>query len=779
MQFLRKHYTVPLLAGLTALFFLPVLVGVRTFPAGDFSNLYLSNSIFFRRELAALHLPRWNPYVYSGHPFLADPQAAVFYPLNLLFLLLSLPWAGIAGQLYWLQLEAVFHLFLAGWFTYLLVWDLTHRRMAALMAATTFMFSGYLTGYPPQQLTILRTAVWLPLLLWLLHRALVAAGGKMRWWLLWTLAYATAFLAGHPQTFIYLSYVMVAWALFLLLRLPRAAPEPKQMLRSLLLRGGVAALIFLGLIAVQLLPGLEFARLSVRAHVDYDFLSGGATSQDFWQFVLPSVWSALSPLYVGVVATGLAGIAVLGAAGARVRPARARESVQNLSAISLFFAGVALIALLVSMGRNGPLYPLFYHLAPGWKLFRNQERAAYVVSFSLSVLAGLGMVWLDQLSPRWRSRFSLTMAGILLAGVAAFFIVWRISLAAAWADAWFSTTILITLAGILGLVYAGGRRRGGGAILLGLGLLALFYANWDTLQAPIPLAKAAEPASAIIALQEASADCTIQTASCARQWQGLPGRIHNDTHLDSGFGPVVALDEVWGTSPLRLQRYQFLFDDFPMEQMWKLTGVEHVLTWRTELFEPAVLLQSIDAGDESMYLYRLAQPHPRAWFVDEVLEMPDIEARQAMAEHQIDLNRQALVSPNSMPQLPLHPDLQQNSQIHIQRLAADHLQIQIGPDAQGFLVLSENWMPGWTATRHREGIDEKLTLVRADVTLQGIVIPAGGGTIDVRYRPASIRVGLGISLGTIAILFLFLILQHFSPSFIHHDSTHLPLSRNP
>ena len=164
---------------LATLFYLPHLFGLRTFPDGDFTHHFLPFSLFQQRELLAGRLPLWNPYTYSGHPFLADVQAAVFYPIGNLFILLSLPFgpqwgmgASEAGvRLYFLQVEAALHVALAGFFVYLLVRELTGDRLASFLAGCTFAFSGYLTGYPPLQLAVLRTAIWLPLLLWLLLRA--------------------------------------------------------------------------------------------------------------------------------------------------------------------------------------------------------------------------------------------------------------------------------------------------------------------------------------------------------------------------------------------------------------------------------------------------------------------------------------------------------------------------------------------------------------------------------------------------------------------------------
>ena len=81
-----------------------------------------------------------------------------------------------------MQVEAILHIVLAGFFTYLLVRDLTGSRGAAFLAGAVFAFSGYLTGYPPVQLAVLRTAVWLPLLLWTLAGATAPAStGRWGW----------------------------------------------------------------------------------------------------------------------------------------------------------------------------------------------------------------------------------------------------------------------------------------------------------------------------------------------------------------------------------------------------------------------------------------------------------------------------------------------------------------------------------------------------------------------------------------------------------------------
>ena len=51
--------------------------------AGDFTNQFYPFRYFAAAEWGDGRVPLWNPYVFAGHPFLADVQTAVFYPLSL------------------------------------------------------------------------------------------------------------------------------------------------------------------------------------------------------------------------------------------------------------------------------------------------------------------------------------------------------------------------------------------------------------------------------------------------------------------------------------------------------------------------------------------------------------------------------------------------------------------------------------------------------------------------------------------------------------------------
>ena len=82
---------------------------------------------FAFEQIAAGHLPTWNPLVGAGAPLLANYQTAVFYPPNWLLL-----WVDAK---YFLGLSLALHWFLAGALAFFLARTLGLRPAAATLAA--------------------------------------------------------------------------------------------------------------------------------------------------------------------------------------------------------------------------------------------------------------------------------------------------------------------------------------------------------------------------------------------------------------------------------------------------------------------------------------------------------------------------------------------------------------------------------------------------------------------------------------------------------------------
>ncbi|MBX3051470.1 MAG: YfhO family protein [Caldilineaceae bacterium] len=705
---------------LAGLFYAPSLLGLRTFPDGDFTHHFLPFSLFQQSEwLAARWLPVWNPYTYAGHPFLADIQAAVFYPLGNLLLLLTLPFTSPGARLYFLQAEAALHIALAGFFTHLLVQRLTGKRQAAFIAGLLFALSGYLTGYPPLQTAILRTAIWLPLILWLLVRAFDEPL-RWRWWLGVSAAWATAFLAGHPQTFLHLSYTVVGWMGMLLWQSFLTQRHRQQTtIRPSLLATRILAtcLLTFAFSAAQLLPSLEFTRQSVRASVDYAYVSGGFPVQDIWQMLFPGVLTQFSPLFIGIPGLFLALLSL-----GRVKSARH----------SLFFVLLSFLALLLSFGNNGFLYSIFYRLAPGWDLFRGQERAAFLVAFGLSVLAGYGMAGLPEMRTNTRKLAGAVLIALISGGLFLFGFVWQWEGRGALPNKEFLRVAL--LSGLIGLAVVWllwqkkWETRHGWA-LAALGVASLLWANGGT------NVDSADPAHKTRLAPEVAAVQALADGA----------RVYNEYRVYEDYGMSIAAEDVWGSSPLRLARYAALFDNFPLDRMWRLLGVETVLTWRRELPIPSDLIAEFPQATDTTFLHRLVAANPRAWLVQNVQIADDAAALALLADHNFDLNKTALLPPDTALSFDANTPPSQPPTIRLDRAAPNRVHIILANNPGGLLVLSENWLPGWRAhtllpTRH-----SPLPVFRANLTQIAIPVPAGDLSLELVYWPDSLNWGLAIT----------------------------------
>lgn len=735
---------------LAILFYAPLVAGVAAFPDGDFVHHFFPFSLYQYQSLVAGQLAVWNPYTYSGHPFLADVQAAVFYPLSNLLMLFTLPVTDAAARFYWLQIEAVMHTALAGWFAYLWTRDLTGSRWGGLIGGICFAFSGYVTGYAPLQLAVLRTAVWLPLLLWTLGRGWHAPH-QWRWWWGSTAAVSAALLAGHSQTFLLLCYASFAWCGCLMW-------SQRPLRWQSLWATGLAAVLAVGVTAAQWLPSVEFVRASVRAEVDYTFVSGGLALADYWQLLLPRVLTQYAPLYIGVVGMVL----VVAALFTLARPAELPiPSIPRLLPWKLgigYCLGLTVFALLAALGGNGPIFPLLYRFAPGWSWFRGQERAAFLVVMGLSGLAAYGMAALDAVGPQVRRRMGIVAGALVVGIVYAFGLLWQLAGRTAIDHVSYlmiaGVTLLFGMATVVLIAMARPSPRRNMWIIV-LAMVNLVWANAATNQMPGSPADRVQVAPEILAVMEA-VDARGTNAN------GLPPRVYNEYRVYDDYGMRAGVEDVWGSSPLRVARYASLFEAFPLDRMWRLLGVEHVLTWRRELFGPSDLLAEFPQAADTTYLHRLPAPQPRAWVAANVDIMSDEAAWARLADHAYDLDLNAVIGEESRSFAPISNRGALSATVTLARLSPAQLVVDVQSDADALLIISETWLPGWEVSEVTCGsltcpeVDGAgrayFVPLRADLTLVGVWVPVGETRFILRYAPDSLRAGIWISSITLLIL---------------------------
>lgn len=390
------------------LVFRPLLLTNRVLATGDAFAYFTPYRDFANQVLVAGRLPLWNPYLFLGSPFLANPQSAVFYPLHWFFI--GLPAARS------LAASVGLHIWLAGFGTALYVRRVARLSWsAAFVGGLVFMLGGYL-GARVGQINQLSAAAWLPWMLWLLEeawgrgRALAGGPGRANWIAATALALVVALqlLAGHTQTAfinlvgLSLAAIWPAVAALLVWLWQRLRRTASAMDRDGLAAGGwrlalliAAVALGFGLAAVQLVPTLELAGQSIR--------SGGLTFREVVSFSLDPRHLLLSLLptygenlpdrfgtpayaefvvYVGVVGLLLAG---LGLWAGRRSPGSALRAPRGLA------LALALVGFALALGLYDPLYFLLYRLVPGFDLFRAPARWMLLYTVGVAILAGYGV----------------------------------------------------------------------------------------------------------------------------------------------------------------------------------------------------------------------------------------------------------------------------------------------------------------------------------------------------------------------------------------------------
>ena len=445
MKFWRSNYYLIAFVGVIALFFTPLISGKLPIPADSLVGLYhpwrdtlranYPNGYPYKNplitdpvlqqypyrfaaisELKAGRLPKWNPYNFSGTPLLANMQAAVFYPLNIIFWLTSFQTAWAILVMLQPLLAGVFLYF------YLRNFDLSSR--ASFLGALSFSFSGFFVAWLEWN-TIGHVAAWFPLVLLAKEKLLKKI--SLPWIVTLIFAESTLIFAGHAQTAFYaISFSTV----YLLVRILQKAHEQihvnsknygRQLINKFLI--GLWPFILFGSIviivtSIQTLPSLQFILNSGRnfdlpdwhrpdwflpwqhlvQFVAPDFF-GNPTTGNYW-----GVWNYGE--FVGYIALFPLLMAFFAVTARRDRK-------------TLFFTVMLVFSMLLALPTAFAKLP--YELQIPFLSTLQPSRIIFIIDFCLSVLAAFGLDYVVRPEEKRNRRvlrvimfISISMVGLWL-----------------------------------------------------------------------------------------------------------------------------------------------------------------------------------------------------------------------------------------------------------------------------------------------------------------------------------------------------------------------------
>ena len=150
-----------------------ILLGKAVFPF-DYEGYHYPLLHFIGHEIAKWHFPIYDPYVYSGLPLYLNTQAALFYPIHLLYFA-ALALFKVEASHYLINLLGVFHFALGGIFFYYLACHYGIRPLLSTAGAIFYSLNGHILAQS-QHLGVIETFAWLPLLFLLLSKFLRRPG---------------------------------------------------------------------------------------------------------------------------------------------------------------------------------------------------------------------------------------------------------------------------------------------------------------------------------------------------------------------------------------------------------------------------------------------------------------------------------------------------------------------------------------------------------------------------------------------------------------------------
>lgn len=668
---------------------------------------------WFQSEAEQWHsgnFPLWDPRLWNGQPTAGQAQPGALYPLN--WFVFGSPLHEGKLQRGYLRIYRVLIHFLALACCFALCRDLGLSRAASLLAAGAFAFDGVMgtAGWPQW----VNGASWIPAVFLFLLRAIrgerrlfhgAASGACL----------GASFLSGHHQIPLFLAGT---WGLVWLWNLRKTG-----------LLTPVVSAVFAGLVAApQILPAIEFGRLSLRWLGDAPPLSWGEVVpygvHEFFSYspvhlfslVIPSPPSHVDP-HMGAAAVMLA---LLGIALAWRR-----------FAVPVF-ALTALAGFAIALGGWSLVHGLLYALAPGFEKARNPATAMVLVNFALAVLAGFG---LDSIGENRQSIWLRRASGALcVLGSVIVLALMFVKRPEVLEQSGVTAAVAFASAALLHAIRAGSVSvsQGTGVLVLlafleysnSLGVLLVPRSNL-ALDKWLNEMQGHEDLAGYLKAQPERFRVEIADEDFAKNW----GSAHG---IDTWGGYVPAVTRNVASNENHLPQ---------TKSLW---GVWFTISKQEAGANQKEVMRSPDG-------YKLLfneGAFPRVWIAYRLIQLPGEAAiRDFVRTRHRELADTAITAGSHA--LPVEPCADPSS-VRIDSHRGSEIEIRAKMACNGLVVVSETFYPGWRG--YVDGV--RAPILEVNGGMRAIFVPKGDHRVEMRFRPKSVYIGAGAAVAALLALVL-------------------------
>jgi len=728
----------------------------------DLAPYFIPPRFFWVESIRRGDFPLWNPYQFSGHPFFANPQHAILYPINGLFFLLPFDIAFNAIIL--------IHFLLGGFFTYLFLRDLKATPSGALISGLIFMLSGYLLSVH-SLLPCLLSVVWTPLILLFFRRAISNPNIKNE---IFTAIFITlSFLGGgieivYGQFFILLFMVIFSQSSVFIKRT-----------KSLL----VVIILFLFLSAIQLIPFLELYCHSLRAK-GLSFQEATIWSfapKDVLLFFLPDAYGYfldmkkywVSQCWLKTLYTG--GLPFILSMVYFIR-GRKRRLFLILMAFSIF----------LSLGHYNPLYPFVFKHVPFFNGIRYPVKFLYIFIFVMATTAGLGLDRLKALTDEGKGNilkhlfiiFSLLFGFLLLFFILGdqeishflkergmdfpdynhistnlynikrflfyltlFFLLLRIGYEVKW-RVWIKLLLIFFLtADLFGNMGFYGKEK-----------TSEYFKKTKILES---ISSDRDEFRVFSTPKTISMDTPILIS------EPSPLKVLKEKHLPP-LNLLHSLRDIWGIDVIRLKRTEALYRalteaaSISSTPLMELYGVKYVISV-TLIKDPSLeLIESMTQGlpgqkedllkENTIKFYKNLNPSQRGWLVKGFRVMDPEAILSTIKSNGVHIKEEVLLEeePNAYPLKNMESRQKSVAQLEKVKWVSEsnnRLSLLVNAEEDSILFLNDTYFIGWKAF-----VDgERRRILRANYNFRAVPLPAGSHQVEFVYDPLSFKLGAWIT----------------------------------
>ncbi len=755
--FERRRWLLPLVLAIATIIFLrPVVFPTEPGAAldgNDFRAMFYPLHQYIFQTVHSGELPLWNPHQFIGHPTIGNPHSALFYPATWFM------W--LVGVKRGMDLSLVFHVWLGAWGMALLARSFKASYLASLLAGIIYGMSGwtgarlYVGHY--NLFVVYGLASWM-----LVAYRYALARGTWRSTLFGIVVTGAALLAGYPPLVLYAGLGLVSLWVFHVAQVYARPANPespdgeqtgdlriRELWQAAWYAGRLLAIIVVGGIvlgAALVIPALQLSSLSIRSTTDLTFANSYALPPfQLLDLAMPFLFGNPrgNPFYWGgeffEEFTAYVGLLPLLAIPLALR----WKKIENW-----YFLALIAFGLVLSIGVDGALMPLFVWWVPGYSSFRVPARGLMFVVIGAAGLTALLVTALQRSTPAERRKLLKPAIRVWIPVSIVLLITATIAISIMY-------TFSFTNGDQPRRLYGSGDATAVAAmILLGVELVLWLWTDRDPRTARFAML-ATILLVTLDAWHVAILIIKVDQVQEPPLWQGarvnIPlgpdSRVLAPTHFDDIASETGHLD-VSGYDPLPIEAYDKLRSvgdsTDPTAAVNTLLGVKYLMV-EQPYNKPNFQLIGIAPG--GIY-YKRTDAFPRAWFASSITVEPNDDAVRAGIGKATDLTS-AYVDHALTPDCPTSS----SGTASITDYRPNDIAIQTHGSG-GLMVLTDQYYPGWQAAIDGQAAE----IYRTDTVFRGVCVPAGDHVVTFAFRPAALYVGMVISaIGWLAVLILAII----------------------